>query len=50
MDIDTGKIVGEHKGIHHWTLGQRSRLHGLPEPYFIAKKDVERNIIYVVSS
>ncbi|XP_049807201.1 mitochondrial tRNA-specific 2-thiouridylase 1 [Schistocerca nitens] len=49
VDIDTGHIVGEHKGIHHWTLGQRCRFGGLKKPYFIAQKDVERNIIYVVA-
>ncbi|CAG9765644.1 unnamed protein product [Ceutorhynchus assimilis] len=47
VDIDTGQIVGEHKGIHKWTLGQRSRLPGLPEAYFTCKKNAEDNIIYV---
>uniref|UniRef100_A0A6P7GR48 tRNA-5-taurinomethyluridine 2-sulfurtransferase n=1 Tax=Diabrotica virgifera virgifera TaxID=50390 RepID=A0A6P7GR48_DIAVI len=49
VDIDTGQIVGHHNGIHQWTLGQRSRISGVPEAYFIARKDVERNIIYVAS-
>lgn len=49
MDLDTGEIVGEHTGIHKWTLGQRSRIQSLPEPSFIGRKNVENNIIYVVS-
>lgn len=49
MDISTGKVLGEHKGLHQWTVGQRSRLSGLPEPYYVCKKDVNENIIYVVS-
>ncbi|XP_023017440.2 mitochondrial tRNA-specific 2-thiouridylase 1 isoform X1 [Leptinotarsa decemlineata] len=47
VDIDTGRVVGEHNGIHQWTLGQRARLPGLAMAYFIAQKDAEKNIIYV---
>nr|CAI5842711.1 unnamed protein product [Callosobruchus analis] len=47
VDIDTGEVMGKHKGLHQWTLGQRARLQGLSMAYFIAKKDVEKNIIYV---
>ncbi|KAG5886805.1 hypothetical protein JTB14_031448 [Gonioctena quinquepunctata] len=47
VDIDTAKIVGQHKGIHQWTLGQRTKLPGLPMAYFTAQKDAEKNIIYV---
>ncbi|CAG9853894.1 unnamed protein product [Phyllotreta striolata] len=47
VDVDTGKVVGQHRGVHQWTLGQRSRLQGLPLAYFVARKDIERNIIYV---
>lgn len=49
MDIDTGKVVGKHNGIHMWTLGQRCRLRSFPRPYFVARKDVAENIIYVAS-
>lgn len=49
VDVDTGQIVGKHTGLHKWTVGQRARLGGFPAAYFIARKDVEKNIIYVVS-
>ena len=26
IDIETGKVVGEHNGVHLWTIGQRIRL------------------------
>ena len=26
IDIETGKVVGEHTGVHLWTNGQRIRL------------------------
>ncbi|KAJ3647703.1 hypothetical protein Zmor_019566 [Zophobas morio] len=47
VDVDDNKIVGQHNGIHQWTLGQRARIHSLEKPYFTAKKDVETNTIYV---
>lgn len=49
IDLDTGLTIGEHQGIHHWTLGQRCCIGGLEKPYFIAKKIVLTNEIYVVS-
>lgn len=48
IDIDSGAVVGSHNGIHQYTLGQRSRLQTIGEPYFIGRKDVKNNIIYVV--
>lgn len=48
VDIDTGEIVGEHMGIHQWTLGQRCNIGGKSKAYFTAKKDVATNKIYVV--
>ncbi|CAF4855630.1 unnamed protein product [Pieris macdunnoughi] len=49
IDIDTGHIVGEHTGIHKWTIGQRCCLRSFKDAYFIFKKDVVSNIIYVVA-
>lgn len=48
-DIDTEKIVGEHKGVYFYTVGQREGLGigGLKEPYFVVDKDIENNIVYV---
>lgn len=42
-------MVGKHNGIHIWTLGQRCRLHSQLRPYFVAKKSVADNVIYVAS-
>lgn len=50
IDIDSGRVVGKHFGIHQWTLGQRTKLQGLPVAYFTVKKDNDTNNIYVVSS
>ncbi|XP_023311208.1 mitochondrial tRNA-specific 2-thiouridylase 1 isoform X2 [Anoplophora glabripennis] len=49
VNIDNSKVMGEHRGIHQWTLGQRAKLQGLPEAFFIARKCIQSNIIYVAS-
>lgn len=49
VDIDTNKIVGQHNGIHSVTLGQRKGvlIGGVDEPYFVAKKEITTNKIFV---
>ena len=44
-----GNFVGNHDGVYYYTIGQR---HGLDikngqGPYFVVKKDLKKNIIYV---
>ena len=45
------KVVGEHKGVFYYTMGQRNGFGiggaGNGEPWFIVGKDVEKNILYV---
>lgn len=49
IDIDSGEVIGEHNGIYFYTIGQRKGLDigGLSEPYFVCKKDVDKNIVYL---
>lgn len=51
IDIDTQKKVGIHKGIYFYTIGQRKGLNlgGNKFKYFVCKKDVKKNILYVSS-
>jgi tRNA-specific 2-thiouridylase len=44
-----GKIIGEHRGAHYYTVGQRKGLNigGHTDPLFVIGTDVKRNIIYV---
>lgn len=42
MDVDSGEVVGEHAGIHYWTVGQHC-----PNGYFVVDKD-EKNVVFVV--
>ncbi|KAL0829140.1 hypothetical protein ABMA28_003992 [Loxostege sticticalis] len=49
IDIDTGQVVGQHGGLHKWTVGQRCCLADHKDAYFIYKKDLDTNNIYVVA-
>lgn len=48
-DIDSNTVVGEHKGIYFYTLGQREGLHlgGQKIPYFVVDKDITTNTLFV---
>jgi len=48
IDVDTGEEVGQHLGIHMWTVGQRCRIGGCLKPYFVASKQPETRTILVV--
>ncbi len=47
IDISSGKKIGEHKGYYFYTIGQRSGLGLSGGPWYVVKKDVEQNIIYI---
>lgn len=53
VDIENGKVLGEHIGVLYYTIGQRKGLgiggvKGEPDTaWFVAKKDVKNNILYV---
>ncbi len=50
--LDDNKLLGEHQGLMYYTLGQRRGIgvggQGTGEPWFVAEKDLEKNILYVV--
>ena len=47
LELETGRKIGTHQG--HWfhTIGQRKGLGMGGGPWFVVKKDVEQNILYV---
>jgi tRNA-specific 2-thiouridylase len=49
VDIKTGQVVGTHIGVMYYTIGQRKGLNlgGMKEPFYVAKKDIEKKILYV---
>ena len=52
--LDGDKVIGRHEGLMYYTLGQREGLgiggvRGAPEePWYVARKDMEKNVLYVV--
>lgn len=55
VDIETGRIIGHHSGAMYYTIGQRRGL-GIggisgeeAKGWFIAKKDIKKNILYAAS-
>ena len=62
IEDDRGRIIGEHVGLSFYTLGQRKgigigglkdpggqRAGGEHSPWFVAKKDLARNVLHVVA-
>lgn len=50
VNLETGKEMGQHDGMCFYTIGQRKGLGlgGPGGPWFVAKKDIKENIVYVV--
>ena len=55
VDIDTNRVIGTHEGVMYYTIGQRRGL-GIggianeeAKGWFVVKKDVKNNILYVAS-
>lgn len=48
IEVDTGRVLGAHKGIHLYTIGQRKRL-GIAtgKPLYVLRLDPQTNNIYV---
>lgn len=47
IDIESGKILGKHPGYYYYTIGQRSGLKLGGGPWFVVKKDVKKNIVFI---
>lgn len=47
IDIESGKTLGRHDGHWLYTIGQRKGLGLGGGPWFVVKKDIDRNILFV---
>lgn len=47
IELETGKKLGTHRGYWFHTIGQRKGLGLSGGPWFVIKKDIQENIIYV---
>jgi tRNA-uridine 2-sulfurtransferase len=54
IETDSGQVLGEHQGLMYHTIGQRQGLGiggvagGGEEPWYVAQKDLARNVLVVV--
>ena len=49
VQMETGKVLGQHKGFWFHTIGQRKGLGLSGGPWFVVQKDAAQNIVYVSS-
>jgi tRNA (5-methylaminomethyl-2-thiouridylate)-methyltransferase len=47
INIDTNKKMGKHKGYWFYTIGQRHGLGFGGGPWYVVKKDIKYNIVYI---
>ncbi len=49
VDVETGKVVGTHKGLMNYTIGQRRNvgLSGDEKRHYVCGKDSKKNTLYV---
>lgn len=47
-----GVTLGQHQGLHNFTIGQRQgiKVGGQAGPYYVCKKDLKKNILYVTNN
>ncbi len=47
VELETGRVLGTHKGYWFHTIGQRKGLYLSGGPWFVVRKDIDRNVLYV---
>ena len=47
VELETGKVLGTHRGYWFHTIGQRKGLFLGGGPWFVVKKDIDENLLYV---
>ena len=47
VELETGRVLGTHKGYWFHTIGQRKGLYLSGGPWFVVDKDIEDNVLYV---
>ncbi len=47
VEFETGRILGQHRGFWFHTIGQRKGLGLSGGPWYVVKKDIAENVVYV---
>lgn len=50
IEFETGKVVGQHNGYWFYTIGQRKGMGLSGGPWYVVKKDIENNIVFISSN
>ncbi len=45
-----GKLIGEHKGLHFYTIGQRKGIKLVGGPFYVFNKDLKKNLLMVTKN
>jgi len=47
IDTNTERVLGEHNGFWYYTIGQRHGLDLSGGPWYVVKKDTDKNIVFI---
>ena len=47
VELETGRLLGHHRGYWFHTIGQRKGLYLSGGPWFVVQKDIDANVLYV---
>jgi len=47
VELESGRVLGEHRGYWFHTIGQRKGLGLSGGPWYVVRKDIDANVIYV---
>ncbi|HMK43773.1 MAG TPA: tRNA 2-thiouridine(34) synthase MnmA [Dissulfurispiraceae bacterium] len=47
VDLESGRTVGRHRGLHLYTIGQRKRLPALGRPVYVVRLDTTLNALFI---
>jgi tRNA-specific 2-thiouridylase len=47
VEFETGQVVGKHEGFWYYTVGQRKGIGLSGGPWYVVKKDTDKNIVYI---
>ena len=50
VELETGTVLGEHRGVWFHTIGQRKGLGLSQGPWYVVRKDIEDNVVFVSHS
>jgi len=49
IDVTTSQVVGEHNGLHLYTIGQRHGIEVSNGPWYVSSKNIDSNILYIIN-